>query len=118
MAYPDKDQIVKILELIEKGKIKPTRFVGKDEPPIDQMKFNLCQRMIRFKREQELTSQHIAKILDIGPAVVSRIMHCEIDRFKVDSLLNYYFALLISTDNDKLVAKFKKEVASFLKNVA
>jgi len=106
------------MELIRKGKIKPTIIIDKDAPPLDQMKFNLCQRILKFKREQELTGQDIAKILDLGPAVVSRILHCQISRFKVDALLGYYFTLILSTDNDKLIEKFKKEVASFLKNVA
>jgi predicted XRE-type DNA-binding protein len=118
MEYADRVRILKIMQEIKKNKIKPMEVIGDDAPPLDQMKFNLCQRIIKFKKQHGLNNQDISKILEVGPAVISRIFHCQIVRFKVDSLLGYYFALLISTDNDKVVEKFKKEVASFLKNVA
>jgi hypothetical protein len=114
MSYPDKDRIYKVLDRIEKGKIKPTRLIGKDSSPIDKMKFNVCQKIIKFKRINEYSNKELAEIIDVGPAVISRVLHCQIDRFKVDSLLSYYLSLVVSTKDKKLMKSFEKELADFL----
>ena len=118
MSYPDKDRILKVMSNLEKGKIKPTHIIDKDASPIDQMKFNICQQIIKFKRVNEYTSREIAEIAGVGPAVISRVLHCQIDRFKIDSLLGYYFCLVTSSNNNKLMKQFTKELTTFLSDAA
>ena len=114
MGYPDKSRILKVLANIEKGKIKPTSIINKDSSPMDIMKFNICQKIIKFKRIHEYTNKDLSEIVDVGPAVISRVLHCQIDKFKIDSLLGYYFSLVISSNDKKLMKKFNKELAEFL----
>ncbi len=118
MSYPDKDRIFKVLDKIKSGKIKPTKVINENASPIDKMKFNICQQVLKFKRENGYSNLVLAEIIGVGPAVVSRILHCQIDRFKVDSLLSYYFSLVISSKNPKLLKKFNNELSSFLKDEA
>ena len=118
MAYPDKDRILKVMKNIKKGKMKPTMVVGKDASPMDKMKFNICQQIIRFKRMNDYTNKELAEIIGVGPSVISRVLHCRIERFKIDSLLGYYFCLLISSDDKKLMKKFNKELEEFLSDYA
>lgn len=118
MSYPDKERIFKVLDKIKSGKIKPTEIIHAKASPIDKMKFNICQQILRFKRENAYSNLELSEILGVGPAVVSRILHCQINKFKVDSLLSYYFSLVISSKNPKLIKQFNQELSDFLKDEA
>ena len=118
MSYPDKERIFKVLDKIKSGKIKPTEILDASASPIDKMKFNICQQILKFKRENEYSNLELSEIIGVGPAVVSRILHCQINRFKVDSLLAYYFSLVISSKNTKLIKQFNEELSEFLKDIA
>lgn len=118
MSFPDQDRIFKVMDKIKKGKVKPTKIIDKNSSPLDIMKFNICQQVIKFKRDHEYLNQELAEIIGVGPAIISRVLHCEIDRFKIDSLLNYYLCLMMSTKNKKLMAKVNKELIEFLKDDA
>ena len=114
MSYPDKERIYKVLDNINSGKMKPTEIISDDASPIEKMKFNICQKIIKFKRTRDYSNKNLAEIIDVGPAVISRVLHCQIDRFKVDSLLGYYFSLVVSTKDKKLMKNFEKELSEFL----
>ncbi len=114
MTYPNRERIFKVLDKIKKGKIRPTILIGKEASPMDKMKFNICQQILKFKRTKKYSNQDISELIGVGPAVISRILHCQIERFKIDSLISYYSCLIISSKDKKLITKFDKEVASFL----
>jgi hypothetical protein len=118
MSYPNQERIFKVLDKINAGKIKSTELIDESASPIDKMKFNICQAILLFKREHDFSNLELADILGVGPAVVSRILHCQITKFKVDSLLSYYFSLVVSSKDKKLIKKFNKELSSFLKDLA
>ncbi len=118
MSYPDQDRIFKVLDKLKAGKIKATELIDKSASPIDKMKFNICQGILLFKREHDYSNLELAEILGVGPAVVSRILHYQIAKFKIDSLLNYYFALIISSKDKKLIKKFNEELSTFMKDLA
>lgn len=118
MTYPDKQRIYKVLDKIKSGKLKATEMIDGSASPVDKMKFNICQQIIKFKRQHEYNNKELSDIIGVGPAVVTRLLHCQIDRFKIDTLLNYYSALLISTKNSKLLKKFNDELEGFLKELA
>jgi membrane protein YdbS with pleckstrin-like domain len=111
-------QFREIMEDIKSGKIKATELIDPSASPIDKMKFNICQQIIKFKREHDYTNLELSEIIGVGPAVITRILHCQINRFKVDSLLNYYFSLVISSKDKRLIKKFHEELSDFLKNFA
>jgi predicted XRE-type DNA-binding protein len=118
MSYPNQERIFKVLDKIKAGKVKATELIDESASPIDKMKFNICQGILLFKREHNFSNVELAEILDVGPAVVSRILHCQISKFKVDSLLSYYFSLVVSSKDKKLIKKFNEELSTFLKDLA
>ena len=118
MTYPNQERIFKVLDKIKAGKIKATELIDESASPIDKMKFNICQAILIFKREHDFSNLELAEILDVGPAVVSRILHCQITKFKVDSLLGYYFSLVVSSKDKRLIKKFNEELSTFLKDLA
>ncbi|MBN21449.1 MAG: hypothetical protein CL678_09205 [Bdellovibrionaceae bacterium] len=118
MSFPDRDRILEVIDKINKGRIKATEVLDEEAPPVDQMKFNICQQMIKFKRTHGYSNKDLSEIIGVGPAVISRILHCQINRFKVDSLLQYYSALIVSSKNKKLQKEFNERLAGFLKDLA
>ena len=114
MNYPDKSRILKVLDDIKKRKVKPTIVIAKNASPIDKMKFNICQKIIKFKRIKNYSNKDISEIVGVGPAVISRVLHCQIDRFKIDSLLIYYFCLVTSSQDNRLIKRFNRELTEFL----
>ena len=81
---------------------------------MDKMKFNICQKIIKFKRIKNYSNKDLSEIIDVGPAVISRVLHCQIEKFKIDSLLGYYLCLVISSNDKKLMKSFNKELTEFL----
>ena len=114
MTYPNKERILKVLDKIQKGKLKPTKMIDKDASPMDKMKFNICQQIIKFKRNKDYSNKDLSEIIGVGSAVISRVLHCHIDRFKIDSLLSYYSCLVTSSQDKKLMKKFNRELTTFL----
>jgi hypothetical protein len=76
MSYPDKERIFKVLDKIKSKKIRSTEIADASASPIDKMKFNICQQILKFKREKKYSNLDLSNIIGVGPAVVSRILQC------------------------------------------
>jgi len=109
MKYPEKERILKVLEQIEQKKILPTKLLSHDASTTQKVKFGICQKIIRYRRETEYTGKELAEILGVTPAVISRILHCNIERFTIDTLLAYYEKLLFAKKDKKALKEFKKQ---------
>lgn len=118
MKYPSKERISKVLEKIEKRKIKPTRLISKNATPVEKVKFNICQLIIKYKRNHDYLNKDVAEIINVTPAVISRIVHCQIDKFSIESLLNYYYCLLLSSKDKRSLKRFDTYLEKFLKDMA
>ena len=118
MKYPEKERILKVLEKIEQKKILPTKLISSDASITDKMKFGICQKIIRYKRDADFSGKELAEILGVTPAVVSRILHCSIERFTIDTLLAYYEKLLFAKKDKKALKEFKKQLETFFTDQA
>ncbi len=118
MRYPEKERIIKVLEKIEQKKVLPTKLLSADAPISDKIKFAICQKMIRYKREMEFTGKELADILGVTPAVTSRILHCAIERFTIDTLICYYEKLLFAKKDKKALKEFKKQLENLFMDQA
>lgn len=118
MAFPSKKQTVKMLKEMEQreknGEIIGTRLLSKDASAIDKMKFKVCRKILLIKKKYDLTNIQIAEVIGCDSPNVSRIIHCRIDNFTFDKLMNYYELLIESTDNKTIHRAFNKEVQDFL----
>jgi predicted XRE-type DNA-binding protein len=117
MKFPDNKRILKILDLIQKNKLKSLRIPPVDAPALDKMKFNICQKILKFKMNNNYSSKELALILGVSPAMISRIAHAEIEKFKIDSLISYYETLLLTKNNKKVLNQFNKSISKFLKDL-
>ncbi|CAJ0844780.1 3780_t:CDS:2 [Entrophospora sp. SA101] len=57
--------------------------------PLEKIKYKICQRIIRCKRENKLTAKDIAEQIEISTAETQDILHYRLNKFTLDSLVIY-----------------------------
>ena len=63
--------------------------VADDASVVDHTKYQLCQYIIKYLRENELSQRDVAIKLAIDEARISEIVRGRIDHFTVDRLIDY-----------------------------
>lgn len=88
MAFPTKNEIKTVLKKLKK--VEGTLMLPDDATPLEKFRFELCQRFIKYKLDNNLTQAEFAKILGIDGPKMSKILHHRIDEFSTDRLINLY----------------------------
>jgi len=87
MAFPNDKELKKIRKKLEKA--KGTLMLPEDPTPLEQFRWDLCQKFVIFKRESEMTLEEIGEILGVDKGKVSKILRHRIDEFSTDRLISY-----------------------------
>ena len=99
IRFPSSEQITKVMKKLE----KPNQYsyvLPKDAGPIDRAKYDVCRKILVYKRKHELTQRQVADLIGIPETRVSEILHYKIWKFSLDRLLEYYLKV-----NPKLTLK-------------
>ncbi len=99
IRFPSSEQIAKVMKKLE----KPNQYsyvLPKDAGPIDRAKYDVCRKILVYKRKYELTQRQVADLIGIPETRVSEILHYKIWKFSLDRLLEYYLKV-----NPKLTLK-------------
>lgn len=104
------DQIIEQIQNIES--LKGTITVpGPRSPVSDQLKFKLCQQILKFKIKKQLTNSALAKILKVNQTRVSEICRSQYHLYTIDRLIDL---IQILSENDKeLKLKIKQGLIAF-----
>jgi predicted XRE-type DNA-binding protein len=89
MKWPPREDIEEFLKMLEANPELYGRVVPKDAPPLDLMKRDLCAQFIIYKRENKLSQREFAQKLEIGEALISKILRYHFDEFTLDRLIRY-----------------------------
>src|SRR3954466_13787701 len=85
----EKEQFKKHLERIEDP--KNNQEVNYDLPenptPLQVAKFEICQRILGYKLDKDLSREQVAKKMDLSLAETEDILFCCIEKFTLDRLL-------------------------------
>lgn len=57
--------------------------------PVERAKYDFCQTIARYRRENNLTEKSIAQQLGISLPRLDSILYSHIDKFTLDELANY-----------------------------
>src|SRR3954471_12320462 len=57
--------------------------------PLEKGKYNVCQNILRYKRENNLNREEIAKQIQLSKAETEEILFCHIENFTLDRLTEY-----------------------------
>ena len=120
MTHPNREEILEILKEIEnkenKGEVVANKGLPANASPIDKMKYQLCQNISKYKRLKGFSNIDLSKLLKIDPSMISRITHCHIEKFKVDSLLTYYQVILLSLKEPSFLKHFEEKLSDLIDN--
>ncbi len=100
MRYPSK----KKLEAMDKKlkRVEGTLMVGPSSSPAEKFRWDLCQNLVKFMAEKDLSQIAFAKLLGIDQSRVSEITNHRIDKVSTDKLIAY---------NEKINPKVKFKIA-------
>ena len=87
--WPKREEITKVLKRLNENTDLYSRIVSKDAPLVDQMKRDICAEMIVYRRENKLSQRELAAKLEIGEALVSKLLRYHFDEFTLDRLIRY-----------------------------
>lgn len=72
--------------------------------PVDRIKHDICREFVVYKNSSKITQKALADKIGIDEALMSKILHYNIDEFTIDRLVKF---LMILRPN----AKVKLDVA-------
>lgn len=73
---------------------------------LERSKYEICQNIARYKRENELTEKELIYDLKISETILDDILYCRINFFSLDNLVEYlerlhiHFHLEIEKQNE------------------
>ena len=91
MASKEKQKFKKILQEIEDPKNigQGSWDLPENPTPSEKAKFEICQKILRYQRENKLSDKLIARKTHLTLSETEDILFCRISKFTLDNLLNY-----------------------------
>lgn len=89
--WPKKKELDRILPELEKA--EGTKHLSKSAGPLEQFRWELCQRIIKYKVEHGLKQKDLADLLGIDEPQMSRILRHRIDKVSTDKLAKFVLKL-------------------------
>lgn len=101
--WPSKKQLDTVRKKLESG--PASRPLPKDASPVDKVKYHICEQFVIFKNNTKISQKALAKKVGTDEAIISKILHYNIEDFTIDRLVKFLAALYPG-------AEVKIEVAS------
>ena len=79
----------KIVRWVESNECLGSKALGKDATVLEKIKYELCQSIVRYKRENQLELKKIARLLKLDELTANKLLHYHIENFALDSLISY-----------------------------
>ncbi|MDA9189522.1 helix-turn-helix domain-containing protein [bacterium] len=91
MGMPNKKEIKKVLDDLKNS--EGSLVLQDDATPLEKLRFEICQKFIKYKLSNKLNQKELAEILEVDEAKVSKILRHRIDEFSTDRLISLYYKL-------------------------
>ena len=95
MAFPNQTELNRVRKKL--SRIQGTLMLPEHPTPLQRFRWDLCQKLVRYKREHDLTLAEMGKMLGIDRGKVSKILRHRIHEFSTDRLIGYVQALYPET---------------------
>ncbi len=87
MAFPNKKEIESVLKKLEKT--QGTLMLPENPTALEQFRWDICQKFIKFKYKNKLTHEQMGEIMEVDKGKVSKILRHRINEFSTDRLISY-----------------------------
>lgn len=88
VGFPSRKQLDRIRPRLEKA--EGTLMLAPDATPLEKLRWDICQKFVRYKVEHQVTLEEIAEAVGVDKAKISKILHHRIDEFSTDRLIKLY----------------------------
>lgn len=85
MAFPNDKELKRIRKLLKN--VEGMRVVGEEGTKVEKFKFAICQKILGFYTDSDMSQKEFAILLSIDEALVSKLLNCKIEVFTSDRLL-------------------------------
>jgi len=88
MAFPNEKELKKVRRKLDRA--QGFLMLDPDADELARLRFEICQELLKYAQEREISAVQMAKLLGITKADMSRIFNHRIDRFSTDKLIRLY----------------------------
>lgn len=85
VKWPSRKELDAVLKRLEKT--EGTLHLRENATPLEKFRWELCQRLIAYKRIHGLKQKELAERLGLDEPEMSRILHHRIDKVSTDKLV-------------------------------
>jgi predicted XRE-type DNA-binding protein len=86
MGFPSEKELKSIRAKL--AKVEPSRLLPKNASKADQLKYRLCEKIVIYLRENDISQVQLAKKLKVDPSRINEIVKYRIDLYTVDKLMD------------------------------
>jgi predicted XRE-type DNA-binding protein len=87
--WPDEKTLSEIREQLSSEKVMGSTVLDTDASLTDQIKHDLCKKIVQFHLKHKLSQKELADKLNVDEPEMSRILHYKISRYSIDRLIGY-----------------------------
>lgn len=87
IKFPSKDRLKKMDEKLKN--VEGTLMIGPSATPAEKFRWDLCQSLVKYMVEKNLSQVELAEFLSIDQARISEIVNHRIDKVSTDKLIAY-----------------------------
>ncbi|MCB9229658.1 MAG: XRE family transcriptional regulator [Deltaproteobacteria bacterium] len=88
MAFPPKEELDEIRDIL--SRTEPDLIHDRNKlSKTDQLKYDLCEALIKYLNREKISQRELARILGIDPARISEITKYKFQQMSVDRLISY-----------------------------
>ena len=88
-AFPPKEELERARKRIARSEKRTNIGLAANATPVEKAKYDFCQTIARYRRENSLTEKETAKRLGITLYRLDNILYSHIEKFTLDELANY-----------------------------
>jgi predicted XRE-type DNA-binding protein len=89
IKWPSQKKLNAIVKELSSDKIEGSLVISKDAPISDKVKYELCRKILEYKRTHDLSQKELGKKLNLDEPEISRVLHYRIDRYSIERLIGY-----------------------------
>lgn len=78
---------------------------------LEQSKYNLCQKILIQQQKKKITPEKLAKQIQLSVPETEDILHCRINKFTLDRLVDYAEKLTIPLQITETQKKAKRNIS-------
>lgn len=88
MGFPSRSELKRVLKKLKN--VEGSYIPGPDATVLELFRFEICQRILKYKMARKITQKELAKIMGVDEAKISKILHYRVDEFSTDRLIELY----------------------------